>query len=730
MLDPYKAPEDLLEKARACFKLADEAENRQRIQEREDLRFQVPEEQWDDASRAARRGDAITPARPMLSITQLDAPIRLTRNQARAAKLGVNVHPVTEGADEDTAEVIQGLYRRIERDSNATTARMWALDRALKTGRGFYRIITAYDEDAGDTFDQEIRIERILYQDSVYLDPTAKEPDWSDGKWAFVVGWLTRRDFKELYPDARISAASSTAEWEAIWSVTPEWARGGFGDDSAVRIAEYWYKETTRTKVKVGDQEREREDVAVYVCTFTGPEILEKPKRWNGRYIPIVPVLGNELQPFDERRRFAGMITNAKDAQRFFNYAASSLVEGMALEPKAPFIGAEGQFEDHEDQWRQANIRNFPFLEYKPIDLNGKPAPPPQRAQVDGTRMSLATMGLQAASGWVQQTTAVHEPSLGKEDREHRSGRALLALQSQADMSNGDYITGLEVAMAYEARVVLDLMPAVYDRPGRVTRILRGDDQKTEAVMLNAPFVAKDGRPQRVQKGVQGAKQFDLRAGRYGINVEIGRSFRTRLQEGDESLSRLIEARPDLLEVIGDIWFNFKDLPAAREISKRFAKLREAKHPGLGEGEDGQPSPEAAAAKAQAMQQENAQLKQQLQGAAQAIQTDQAKQQAQIAKAQIDQRGAVAKAQMDHQASLEKTRMETESREIIAAAQEETKRLIAGLQLQIDAQAALLEAAGVHMEHREGMAHEVAMAAAQPTPEPEPPGESKETLGV
>lgn len=702
------AADKLLEIAKERFKLAEDADSRQRLQEREDLRFQVPEEQWDEVSRRQRMGDlaAGTPPRPMLSITQLDAPIRLTRNQARAAKLGVNIHPISEDANEETAEVIQGLYRRIERDSNANAARLWALDRALKAGRGFYRVITDYDEDAGDTFDQEIRIERILYQQNVYLDPAAKEPDWSDGEWAFVFAWVALDTFKGLYPEAQTASIDNVLAWEGLGEAAPHWVRGGYGRDAAVLVAEYWYKEHGRETVEVGDQRRTRDTVKVWCAKIAGNEVIEEPQLWNGRYIPIIPVIGQELQPFDERRRFNGMVTTAKDGQRLYNYAASSLVEGMALEPKAPFLGVEGQFEGHEEKWLQANTRNFPYLEYRNVTLDGKPAPPPQRAQVDGTRMNLAMMALQQADRFIQSTTAVSEPSLGRLSNEERSGRAILAVQQQTDMSTGEYLSNLaEIAMRYEARVVLDLMPKIYDRPGRITRIIRGDDDKAEAVAVNAPFTMQDGRPQVLQGPQQGAKQYDLAKGRYGVSVDIGRSYRTRLQEGDETLSQIVQAAPGLLEILGDIWFRFRDHPGAKEIAKRLAKLREMKYPGIGEGEDGEVPPEQAAMKAKAMEQQVQQLTQQLQQAAQAMETDQAKQQATIAKAQMDAETKQRVAAEDNETKL-----------IIAAAQEETKRLIAGMQAQIQQVQELFaetratrEQESATQERREGEAHEARM---------------------
>jgi hypothetical protein len=47
----------------------------------------------------------------------LDHPIQFTLNAEKAAHLGVGIHPLSDAADDDTAEVLQGLYRRIEVES-------------------------------------------------------------------------------------------------------------------------------------------------------------------------------------------------------------------------------------------------------------------------------------------------------------------------------------------------------------------------------------------------------------------------------------------------------------------------------------------------------------------------------------------------------------------------------------------------------------------------------------
>jgi hypothetical protein len=333
--DSEDKPDTAFELAKRRFKQASDADKRQREREREGLRFQVPENQWTQAAKDARAGGPGVPARPMLSVSKLDQPIRMITNQERNAKLGIQVHPLSEGANDDTAGVLQDLYRAIERDSNAAQARSWAFDRAVKVGRGWYRITTEYDENASDdgpdAFDQVIRIRRILDQSMVYVDPSATETDFSDARYLFMTAWVPVSTFKREYPKAERSASREFL----VDSAEPEWVSGE-GEDKAVLVAEHWEKEYTYEDLTVGDQTRKVEKCTVYVTKMTGAEIVEPRQQWNGHLIPFVPVLGRELQPFDEERRFEGVIGPNMDAQRAYNYALSSAVEGAALEPKAP----------------------------------------------------------------------------------------------------------------------------------------------------------------------------------------------------------------------------------------------------------------------------------------------------------------------------------------------------------------------------------------------------------
>jgi hypothetical protein len=703
--------EKLLQRIKSCFKAASDVESKQREREREDLSFQLPENQWDPEARRYRKGTATSPGRPMLSVSLLSQPMQLIQNQAVNARLGIEIHPVSEKADPETAEIKQGLYRRIERDSNAQQARLWALDRAKQCGRGWYRVNTQWDEDGDDEFDQEIVIERILNQEDVYIDPSAQKPDFSDAQWAMIVTYLPVEEFEHLYPKAEVP--TNDAQFKSWLGSDPAWVRAD-GETKAVLVAEYFWKVKDKKTIKRAGVSRQREKVSVKWAVCSAKEVLDEAD-WNGQYIPLVPVIGTEIQPFDGQRIWEGMVRKARDAQKFFNFSISTLVERMAMEPKAPFIGAEGQFRGHEEEWLLANVRNQPYLEYRPTSHEGNLNPAPARAQVDSSGMSVALMALDQARQFVQSAMGIYAPSLGEmpTQQSKQSGRAILALQQQSDAGTSHFLQNLaNISMQYEARVVLDLMPIVYDRPGRVVQVLGAEDEP-KSVMLNAPHVLdKDGKPQMLPPGVpeqQGQKSYQLDQGKYTVSVSVGKSFQTRLQEGASEIGQILQAAPQLMPIIGPTYFRFRDFPGAREISDLLKKMRDKQYPGLDAKEGEQPDAEQVKAQMEGMGQQMQQMQQALQAATMKIETEQAKQQATMMKTQLDAQTAMSKAQLDSDTKLR-----------ISAADNDTKLALAGMESKMDALMTILklehEAKKVEAENARtamAMEHQTAQTAKQ-----------------
>ena len=700
---------DILQEAKDRFSLVVSAESEQRKRELEDLEFDAGN-QWPDEVKAARGGQVVDgvpiPARPMLTINKLDQPIQLIINQQKNAKLGIEVRPDSEDASDDTAEVLQGLIRHIEVQSRADLARSWAFERAVKCGRGFYRILKKFADESGQDFDQELVIERILNQGAVYLDPYAQQPDWSDGEWAIISTMIPADRYKKEFPESSL-AASLDDDFASLGDSGDNWYGETEDGQQAVRVVEYfvvnripkervaylndrgqlvtaWADELPENLDPASIQQRRMtEQRSVMWYKLNGQEILEEAE-WDGQYIPIIPVIGRE-QNIDGKRKWLGIVHPSKDGQRLFNYAVSTAVETAALEPKAPFIGYEGQFEGHEQAWAQANIRNFPYLEVKPITLGGQVVPLPQR-NTAGANLGPSLALVDQADSYIKSTTFVYDPSLGS-SAGSRSGRAVLALQQQADIGNSNYLDNLaSVSMTYEAKVLLDLIPKIYDRPGRVARIL-GTDDEVKQVMLNAPFsMSESGRPVPMIPGTppsspvpggrpRNIKRYDLAQGKYVATVSVGRAYRTRVEQGADELAQVLQASPNLMPLIGDLYFKYRDFPGHLEIARRLKKMA----PPEVREDDQELDPQQLLAQLEQIKAESGQMieqmTKQMEEMTKTIEGKVIEQQALLQKAQIEAQARVQVAEIQAQAQMAVINQKTTSGDLKAQLSSETTLL-------------------------------------------------------
>lgn len=725
---------DVVEVAIKRLKLAKEAVDKQRTREQEALKFQVPELQWTDDMRQGRSGDTVAgvqlPPRPMISIPSLNQPIQLLQNQMRAAHMSVNITPLTEDAEDDTAEVIRDLYRREASRGGAETARFWGFDRAMKAGTGAYALDTCYDEESDNPFDQRVIWRRIWDGANVYFDPVIMEANPREMEYAFELKWMRhskiRRDFKRSK-----LASYENDELRALAADEPEWVSFAEANDEPMCcVAVYWRKEYTEktwvilddggfayddeipdgrrlhTDPKVNRQRRTVQVPRVIRSLICGDEELEDPEEWNGKHIPLIPTIGIELQPFDTERRLHGIIEPAMGSQKLKNWAASTIIEGVASETKSPYLMWEGQDEGYEEMWRQAAVRNFPALKIKPVvGPNGELLPPPTKNQGDLGRIAPGIQLLQLADQFMQSATAsIDQGHIEQMGRRRVAHQTIQSMQEQSDAGNSHYMINMQtVSMPYEAEVFLDLVPHIYDRPGRVLRLLDLEDEPKRPIMLNHPFRMdpRTKRPIPVDADgdglPDGVKHYDLGKGRFAIAVQVGKGYQDRLQEGASEMTELIGGNPDMLTLLGPIALKFRPFPGAHEAAEILKRYRAMKFPGIDQDpDDPQGDP-------QMLQQENKALKAQMQQMGQMLETDGLKTQSQERIA----------AQKD-QTTLEKARMDNEVKLAVAeiGAKMERMQLFLKERARVGMQqhdSALAASDAGHEEHMATLAHQQAL---------------------
>lgn len=250
----------------------------------------------------------------------------------------------------------------------------------------------------------------------------------------------------------------------------------------------------------------------------------------------------------------------------------TSFVETVALAPRAPFIMAEGQQEGHEELWKQANVRNFPYLLYKPVDVDGKPAPPPQRQQPVQPPSGLVEGAREAAQD-VMSITGIRFNANPQQERMYdESGRALRELRRAGDIGSFHYIDNLARALRHTGEIIIDLIPKVYERK-RVMTILREDDSEQQIQLDPSAQMARG----RTRVNGKSMPVFNPTIGKYGVTVTVGPSYATKRIEAAESMMDFIRAiapaGPEKIGAIVDLVAKNMDWPEGEQVAARLAKL-------------------------------------------------------------------------------------------------------------------------------------------------------------
>lgn len=574
---PAISLKDVFLEAKHRFETAEvyESENRQRGLEA--LRFRY-EEQWDKSIRQSR----IVEARPCLTINHTDANCQRVQNQLKQQRPRIKCQPMGGKASLEKAAVINSLIRHIQNLSNAETAYDEGVRSAQDIGWGYWEIIGKYCSNT--SFDQDLLIKAITNAFTCYDDPSASSPCGEERKWFLISGWMTRQEYRRKYPKAP----------------NCDWNRAAVGDDSGkweqrdrVRVCRYFrihevpdvlvLMNDGRTSLKsalpsqevmlqtgwapfVDDKGRQktRPTVRAQVQRFVlgGQEVLEEIDL-PGKYIPVIRCLGNEVNIEGRIIRW-GMVKNMMDPARMFNYWESAATEMVALAPKAPWVVAEGQTDNHPE-WDDANRRPYSKLVYTPvIGQDGQPIPPPQRQtptpMPEGQRNAaqMALMNLTAMSGMPMENPI-------EQGRVVSGNRYMQRRLRERDLMHFQYSDNQALAVMWTGIILLDLIPHYYDTD-RMQRIV-GEDGAASMVRINA-----SGEESQAKNEIYQVSK-NLEDGTYDIVMDAGPDYRTAQEEGAEGMLGLLETPlgPAIAQSGADVVLRNMPFSGASELADRLA---------------------------------------------------------------------------------------------------------------------------------------------------------------
>jgi hypothetical protein len=555
---------DLLREARERFRTIVEYEEKFRRKAIEELNFVDNMDHWKPEQREERRG------LPCLAFDKIGPSCDQVVNNMRQSPPEGRISPVGEGSSKEEAAIIQGINRNIDQDCGADTARSTAFEHAVKIGIGWWRETFDWEtnETEGDAlqncFLQKLISKRIPNPFSIYCDPAATEYDRSDMRYLFATEDVDPVAFKEENPDA------STALTTDFTHLSDKEKEDWFPGKKSIRVAEYWWIESgpkvrvlmlsSRKVVREKDFQPElypgvyeigHRDIrtpVVKTVKMTGIEVLGDVMKWEGKWIPFVPVIGREVL-VDGRVAYRGMIRPAMEANLAYDFMASKEAQAIALAPISEFIAAAGQVENHPE-WYEANRKPHGILTYDPLDVNGIQVPAPYRVNTEAN-IGAITQALMHRDQDIKNSLNMWGPNLG-EPASEQSGRAINAIQRQGDNAHFNYADNYARSIRHATRIRLNLMPHVYSDEQVIT--IMDPDGKVRSVAINKDIL---------EKGVQRMWRVgaDFNPARYDVSIGTGVPYASRLDQQIQSVLQLCGNNPNASGRALDLIAKLLDLP-------------------------------------------------------------------------------------------------------------------------------------------------------------------------
>ena len=620
--------ETLLARIRERFPVMRDADDENRREARDDIKFAlVPGEQWEPAQKL-QRGE-----RPCYEFNKIRVTGKRIVNDMRANRPQGKVRAVEDG-DRAAAEALEGLCRNIWQVSDGDTVIDYAAEHQVFGGYGAWRVSVDYARE--DAFEQDIRIEAIRNPYCLFADPAATDPLKRDAADWILTEKISEDAYKARWPKAEVIEFETDS-----YDDDDDWH-----DDKRVRICEYWYKQPVMRRlfmlsdgrtVTEEDLAKNPEAVAavesgaiqiikertvkcddIYMCIASGSSILEGPTRWAGKEFPFVVIYG-EWIVVDGAPKWYGITRFAKDAQRSYNVSRTAVTETIAAAPQAKYWATVKQAKGHTEKWAESHQKLYPFLLFNPDPEN-----PGAPQRMGGADVPVALIQeSQIASEEIKSVTGIFDASLGNRSNE-QSGLAIRARQAQGEIATFNYSDNMGKGIRRTWELLIDLIPKIYDTQRNV-RVL-GVDGAEKYMTINGPS--------------QTGELVDITRGKYDVAVTVGPSFSTQREMAAEVYTQMVQANPAIFPIAGDLIFRSMDLPYADKMAERMKAMLPPQIQQMeSEGKEIPPEARAVMMQAQQAMQMAQQQSELVQQAAQEVQQDKAdadKAKAEVQKAVSD----------------------------------------------------------------------------------------------
>lgn len=578
------------------FKLSEDAYSDQRTRELADLRFESGDHYTTEELAYLRETK-----RPEVVMDQTSGQIAKVTNQPVHR---IVVLPNGGGSDPTSAEYWQGICRRAEALSDGESVYRWGRRHVAVMGRGFWRVRAdrfmhmerrADGVYAPDVFQQDIRIEPILFQHAVWEDPRTTTLDFSDMRFCHIGSMLDWDQARKRYPALKEHTASSLrARRSGHGDCTPEWA-----NDKTLRVAErYWIEDDALALCLVKVPTEMRNPTTGLIEMVDVPTVFEKGKhqypqqfilhehtflipqvKWMtyvhgivldrrdvpGRYIPVVKIVG-ERRIIDGKEDNRGMVRMAKTPQRHVNLYEARLASAIDLSAEGTWHGSVRAIGQWQEAYANAHRDRPGVLMFNDTDDSEVPIAPPTYVAVAPAVQHLV-MAAQRAG--MNLRAVLGTPDVAPDEtRREQSGVAIGRRQAEQAQATSHYGDSTKSGVRHTGRIVWSMGRKVYDVP-RILRI-NGKDEKEIALVVSRG-TPDDAALQRLGlKPGQIEHMLNVDAGEFDFTVTAGQVKETQRQERVELIGNILPMLPPPMQVKA-AGAMLRDIDGLHELAEQLA---------------------------------------------------------------------------------------------------------------------------------------------------------------
>ncbi len=473
-------------------------------------------------------------------------------------------------------EVREALVKDITFASYAKVVYQTGFQCSATGGYGAWFVDTEYEDEF--SFLKCIRIREGKIPTRFFWDSSATTPCKTDGMYAGYKERMSRRKFASIHgkrlerdiPPSNIEDGSVFNDDESVTIVhfyerkyntvnLYQLSNGRTIDQDEFKTLERVMVDENEMLIDQGqivtiEDKRRAPRYKVKHYVLAGNYILEE-EDFPSQQLPIIFVDQNSFYNKEGSQIVRPFIKDTKDAQRYINYIATQSAYLLKISRYDQFLIASGNARSNDTAqiWRDpVNIQGG--LKFDEVQSGFIPQQlrPPELSASLVQQYERALMDIQSCTG-------MYNAQLGEQGNEI-SGNAIDARTKRGAYATYIPFDSLNRAIACTASIIDEMIPIVYDTER--TMMLNMKDEGMKQITLNQQMDEYGGQTKN-----------DMTQGKYKIRLVPGPSWEGQKQENLESLNMILQANPELFNMVADLYVENLPLANSNELRNRLRTL-------------------------------------------------------------------------------------------------------------------------------------------------------------